>query len=740
MTTRPHVLGQQILEQAFPQGADLPVGPTSSLVPALYKFTDALVQISVDAVEAQEQMVACLKGCASCCRHLVPMAPAEAYALANYIGSVPEPRQAILRRRFAAALEKGREIASEILSNRITQEQADRLGHRYIAQKIDCPFLEEDETCGEYEHRPMVCREYMVTSAPSHCFKPGLEGVERVPLPASAAHTLIETNGHGTWIPMIAALEWAKQNPEPAEEKPGEQWIAPFLETFDQFGVERTLEHFTLRFGEVGIDYEMDVHTQPVPLPDMLPAFRKITDSLVQIAVNASAEVGQPISCKPGCGGCCRMAVPISEAEAWRIRAVVDDMPEPRRSHVQSRFAAATGALRPLGVLEELFQAKGSEDQQRRQYKQLEQYQAAGVACPFLEDENCSIYEERPLICRQFVVHSDPKNCSRIDGQGVKRISILARPSDALIVLDTPGERIAALPLVSALEWTDAQVDRELPRKTGHEWLRNFSEILQFRTSNALMPKVDAREVLAAAYPEGPAAMVREVPSGEVGARGLLPVLRKFTNALVQISAHRAEVAGGTISCTKGCGACCRQVVPLATPEVYELADLVDSMPEPKQSEVRRKFAEGLAKTRKEVDELLASKKMADKQAAASGLKYFEHRVPCPFLEEESCSIHPNRPLVCREFLVTSPAANCSNPSPETIRRIPLTASPARALMLAAPGDRAGQTPWVPMIAALEWAAAHPEKRDAKPGTKWLNEVIGEYQALANEAYAKARK
>ena len=34
-------------------------------------------------------------------------------------------------------------------------------------------------------------------------------------------------------------------------------------------------------------------------------------------------------------------------------------------------------------------------------------------------------------------------------------------------------------------------------------------------------------------------------------------------------------------------------------------------------------------------------------------------RIACPFLEDESCSIHPQRPVSCREFLVTSPAENC---------------------------------------------------------------------------------
>ena len=35
---------------------------------------------------------------------------------------------------------------------------------------------------------------------------------------------------------------------------------------------------------------------------------------------------------------------------------------------------------------------------------------------------------------------------------------------------------------------------------------------------------------------------------------------------------------------------------------------------------------------------------------------YFKLQMPCPFLKEESCSIHKDRPLACREYNVTTPA------------------------------------------------------------------------------------
>ena len=58
---------------------------------------------------------------------------------------------------------------------------------------------------------------------------------------------------------------------------------------------------------------------------------------------------------------------------------------------------------------------------------------------------------------------------------------------------------------------------------------------------------------------------------------------------------------------------------------------------------------------------------------------YSQH---CPFLEEESCSIHPDRPLVCREYLVTSPAELCAGPTQEGVTpvAVPKVSPAARGL------------------------------------------------------------
>jgi Fe-S-cluster containining protein len=97
--------------------------------------------------------------------------------------------------------------------------------------------------------------------------------------------------------------------------------------------------------------------------------------------------------------------------------------------------------------------------------------------------------------------------------------------------------------------------------------------------------------------------------------------------------------------------------------------------------------------------------------------------VACPFLEDESCSIHPDRPIACREYLVTSPAENCARPSAETVRMVPLagTASNAIAHLGEEPPARVR---WVPLVLALEWAEAHPDEGPARPAPEILQEFF----------------
>lgn len=234
-------------------------------------------------------------------------------------------------------------------------------------------------------------------------------------------------------------------------------------------------------------------------------------------------------------------------------------------------------------------------------------------------------------------------------------------------------------------------------------------------------------ERIALRLPAGGVELEVDPPDADLPVDRILPLARALADQVVELTVLDVEEHGRSISCRAGCGACCRQIVPIGAPEAHRIAALVEAMPEPRRAEVRRRFDEAVR--RLDASGLLADLEAHDGWARddrrRAGAAYFELGVACPFLEDESCSIHPDRPLACREYLVTSPAENCSHPTPEGIDMVSMPCSPwAAAARLEPPAPGARCIPWTPLTLALEYAAAHPEGPAVRPARAIVEELF----------------
>jgi Fe-S-cluster containining protein len=200
------------------------------------------------------------------------------------------------------------------------------------------------------------------------------------------------------------------------------------------------------------------------------------------------------------------------------------------------------------------------------------------------------------------------------------------------------------------------------------------------------------------------------VPPGNVRLSELASSAMAIDDRLVGLAAASEAGQGRRVSCQAGCGACCRQAVPLSPAEAFMIADVVSGMPPDRKLHTLERFAAA--------KETLQAHGFGDRslQGSASeeqvlhlGLDYFRLGIACPFLVEESCSIHPNRPSACREYLVTSPAAYCSDPGAHPIRSVPSAGSLTEALSKLSAMILGGEPTVIPMTLALEWAMANRE-------------------------------
>ena len=214
------------------------------------------------------------------------------------------------------------------------------------------------------------------------------------------------------------------------------------------------------------------------------------------------------------------------------------------------------------------------------------------------------------------------------------------------------------------------------------------------------------------------------VPHEPTGFEPLLPIFQGFMSVMTQRGAARVEGEGRAISCRAGCGACCRQAVPIAAAEARAVARHVSAMPEPRRSQIIQRFES--ARAALDVAGVdhgpVAFSAETVEARLENGMAYFRAGVACPFLEDESCSIHPIRPLACREYLVTTPAKACEAPTMENVTTVPLGGSLAQALMAAETVmDGHGR---VLLIDALAFVKANPAPEPVHSGPSMVKAVF----------------
>ena len=101
----------------------------------------------------------------------------------------------------------------------------------------------------------------------------------------------------------------------------------------------------------------------------------------------------------------------MTAAEIRAVVSAIEHLPAHRRADVTRRVAEVNDALVGAGITATDFTAAGGDLEARRaaamRYFRLDQ------PCPLLFDGVCSVRDDRPLACREYLVISDPVHCSQ---------------------------------------------------------------------------------------------------------------------------------------------------------------------------------------------------------------------------------------------------------------------------------------------------------------------------------------
>ncbi len=220
----------------------------------------------------------------------------------------------------------------------------------------------------------------------------------------------------------------------------------------------------------------------------------------------------------------------------------------------------------------------------------------------------------------------------------------------------------------------------------------------------------------------------------------LVPSAWEITDLLVSRAAVREAREGRSISCRAGCAACCRQVVPLSPPEALYLREQVAGFEPERREELRKRFEKTVEELeRRGLSRLLLGREHPTEAARNAALEYFRLGLPCPFLESESCSIHAERPIACREYNVTTPAAWCAEPDQRPVRCVPMPV-PLSAPLAQLTAELTGMRRcFIPLTLALRWAEEHRELGARTwPGTELFERFLGQLAPRDREAFVAA--
>lgn len=219
----------------------------------------------------------------------------------------------------------------------------------------------------------------------------------------------------------------------------------------------------------------VDVPTGHVPVSAIVPLLRRLGEEAQALEVARSCEAGKAPSCQKGCSACCRMLVPLSIPEAFVLRDWVRSRSADQQEHIAHRFAEAKARLLAGGIWHRLTALchgalpteDGILDDLNRNYYALR------LACPFLEDETCAIYEDRPSACRELLVISPPQHCDDLTKNSIEPVVVPIQVSTVLGMVWQEVTKAPAtlIPLPVALEWVEQHEEDARRTWTGVELL-----------------------------------------------------------------------------------------------------------------------------------------------------------------------------------------------------------------------------------------------------------------------------
>jgi Fe-S-cluster containining protein len=249
---------------------------------------------------------------------------------------------------------------------------------------------------------------------------------------------------------------------------------------------------FALDFFEKPISFRIGIEKENAGLADIVPLAKTISSRLSDALLEELRADGISIPCKKGCAACCSYLIPLSVPEVFRLRDEIAQMPsEESRRITEALLVNAKKILdnSRTGV-EKNSSAKTNLNIQAARLSRW--YSSLKMSCPFLSNDLCITYDQRPVACREHVVTTAAKLCQEKWSDQALSVAMPVRITDVLSQLSAELESSSpeAIMLPLALPWAENNLTRGQRQWPAIEMVERLFEIV--RTKLALSSALTA--------------------------------------------------------------------------------------------------------------------------------------------------------------------------------------------------------------------------------------------------------
>ncbi len=230
--------------------------------------------------------------------------------------------------------------------------------------------------------------------------------------------------------------------------------------------------------------FDVAVNRRSARLQDMVPLARTVASRISRATTDSLERAGRTIACTKGCHACCGYMVALSVPEVFRLRQDVQDMPVWQREIILRQSVESAGRIldrrpsRTIGGVGERTDARITVNRISRWYGRL------GLPCVFLSDGTCTVYSDRPLVCREHLVEGASESCDLRSSEmpQVVRQPVSVVEAFARLTSELEGLPIESIMLPFALAWAQDNVKRSERTWPALQMVERFFAILNGMT------------------------------------------------------------------------------------------------------------------------------------------------------------------------------------------------------------------------------------------------------------------